>query len=648
EGGDNKQEYDEDEYDEEIRDEESFDLISKTPENSDDEEDLGLNVGREEGYVEEEEEDDLYRDVNINQGRGIQATLKVEDSHVTLTPVNPDGQQQSSSVSSQFVTSMLNPTFDVGMESIFETTSKIDVQTPTSVAPLPMTAPTMTPSTIATITTTSQAPILPTTFAGAVSAILEIVQRYIDQRMNKAVKVVVQIQSDRLRDEAQRENDEFLKTVDENMQKIIKLEAEVLTRSSHSSKTSYVVAADLSKMELKKILIEKIEGNKSIQRFDEQRNLYKALVDAYESDKIILYTYGETVTLKRRHDDADKDEKPSAGPNRGSKRHKEGKEHESASAPSETATRTAGRSTQGSQSRQTSASESAFTEEPMQTTFQMEEPSHPEFDTCAKDQPIVQSSQHPEWFSQQHKPPTPDHDWNKTVPATHGSIQPLISELAKRSDSHSSFNEHMDTPMDFSNFLINRLKVDTLTLELLAGPTYERMKGSCKSLVELEYHLEKVFKDTTDQLDWVNPKGQQYPHNLLKPLPLIPNNQGRRVIPFEHFINNDLEYLRGGTSSHKYNTSITKTNAADYRHIKRIEDLVSRTMWIEEPIGYDNHALWGVSHWGRKRQQFYGFAINQESAHDVYSKRRIINVTKLKIVEWQLQALGLDNNTKRR
>nr|GEY25632.1 hypothetical protein [Tanacetum cinerariifolium] len=42
------------------------------------------------------------------------------------------------------------------------------------------------------------------------------------------------------------------------------LEAKFLTRSSNSSKTSYVVAADLSEMELKKILIEKIESNKSI------------------------------------------------------------------------------------------------------------------------------------------------------------------------------------------------------------------------------------------------------------------------------------------------------------------------------------------------------------------------------------------------
>nr|GFC21265.1 hypothetical protein [Tanacetum cinerariifolium] len=126
---------------------------------------------------------------------------------------------------------LLEPTSNklmVGMESIFETTSQMGAQTPTSVAPFPMSAPTITPSTIATITTTQQAPLPPTTasstliqdlqnfgslfgfdnrlrtleenfsefmqtnqFAGSVSAIPEIVQRYMDQRMNEAVKVVV-------------------------------------------------------------------------------------------------------------------------------------------------------------------------------------------------------------------------------------------------------------------------------------------------------------------------------------------------------------------------------------------------------------------------------------------------------------------------
>nr|GFB50210.1 hypothetical protein [Tanacetum cinerariifolium]GFB59629.1 hypothetical protein [Tanacetum cinerariifolium] len=55
---------------------------------------------------------------------------------------------------------------------------------------------------------------------------------------------------------------------------------------------------------------------------------------------------------------------------------------------------------------------------------------------------------------------------------------------------------------------MNRLGVDTLTPDLLAGPTYELMRGSCNSLTELEYYLEEVYKATTDQLDWVNPEGK--------------------------------------------------------------------------------------------------------------------------------------------
>nr|GEX21224.1 hypothetical protein [Tanacetum cinerariifolium] len=433
------------------------------------EEDLGLNIGREEGY--NEEEDELYRHVNINQGMGIQATLEVEDSHVTLTPVNPDGQQQSLSVSSQFVTSMLNLTLDVGME----TKSQMDVQTLTSVAPLPMTEPTMTHSTIATITTTSQAPVLPTT---ALSTLIQNLPNFgslfgFDNRLR-----TLEANFSELKWPFKYSLTISVMKLKEKMMSFSKLLMKACRRSSRSrsknkSRTSYAVAADLYEMELKKILIKKMEGNKSIQRSNEQRNLYKALVEAYESDKIILDTYGEYVTLKRcRDDDADKDEEPSARPDRGSKRRRDGKEPKSTSAPTETATR------------------------------------------------------------------------------------------------------------------------------------------SAVSLVELKYHLEEVFKDTTDQLDWVNPKGQQYPHNLLKPLPLIPNNRGRRVIPFEHFMNNDLEYLHGGASSRKYTTSITKTKAADYGHIKWIEDL------------------------GCKRQQFYGFGVSRESARDVYSKRRIIAVTELKIVEW--------------
>ncbi|GJT54617.1 hypothetical protein Tco_0989671, partial [Tanacetum coccineum] len=179
------------------------------------------------------------------------------------------------------------------------------------------------------------------------------------------------------------------------------------------------------------------------------------------------------------------------------------------------------------------------------------------------------------------------------LPAAHGPIQPWISNLAQKEDTRDSFNEPIDTPLDFLTFVMNRLKVDTLTPELLAGPTFDLMKGSCKSMVELEYFLEEVYKATTDQFHWNNPEGQQYPHDLCKPLPLIPNSQGRRVIPFDHFINNVLAYLKGSTSSRTYATSVTKTKAADYGHAKWIEDLVPNTMWSPVPVIYDKYALSG-------------------------------------------------------
>nr|GFA25064.1 hypothetical protein [Tanacetum cinerariifolium] len=184
----------------------------------------------------------------------------------------------------------------------------------------------------------------------------------------------------------------------------------------------------------------------------------------------------------------------------------------------------------------------------------------------SEEQRLIKEEEADELCRDPRKPPTPDHDWNKTLPAVQGSAQAWISELAKQVDSRSSFNELLDTPIDFSNFIMNQLCVDTLTPELLARPTYELMRGSCNSLTELEYHLEE-------------------------PLSLIPDNRGRRVIPFAHFINNDLEYLQGGASSQKYTTSVTKTKAADYEHIKWIEDLVPRTMWIQEPLNYDKSVL---------------------------------------------------------
>ncbi|GKC66319.1 hypothetical protein Tco_1098917 [Tanacetum coccineum] len=485
----------------------------------------------EEEINEEEEVNELYNDVNINlKGRdteimdsllaNVQTTEVIEDTHVIIMAITPEVQHQSSSVSSGFISNMLNPNPDTSIDSILnlntESTSLVDVLVTTNVKMPPSSVTTLPPPPIPLVQPLQQTPIpiptialstslqnLPTfgslfkfedrvkalpddfsefkqtnLFAEAVSSIPNIVDMYLANKMNEAVKAVVQLQSDRLRSEAQADNEYFINKIDENMKKIIKEQVKIQVKEQY-----------------------------------------------------ILATYGDTITLKRCLNDEDEDEEPSAGSNRGSKRRRAGEEPESTSAPKKKTSKSSGKSKEGSKSHQKSTGKSAQAEEPIHADEDLEEPAHQEFDIgFTEDQPIDETTQHPDW----------------------------ISTLARNEDPHESFNELMDTPLDFSAFN--------------------------------------------------NPKGQQYPHDLRKPLALIPNSRGRRVIPFDHFINNDLAYLSGGVSSRTYATSVTKIKATDYGHVK----------WIE----------------GRKRQQFYGFVVNREYARDVYSKHRILAITKLKIVEW--------------
>ncbi|GJW84965.1 hypothetical protein Tco_0158110 [Tanacetum coccineum] len=203
-------------------------------------------------------------------------------------------------------------------------------------------------------------------------------------------------------------------------------------------------------------------------------------------------------------------------------------------------------------------------------------------------------------------------------------------------DPRESFNELMDTPLDFSAFVMNRLKVDTLTPELLAGPTFELMKGTCKSLVELEYFFEEVYKATTEKLDWNNPEGQQYPHDLRKPLPLIPNSRGRQVIPFDHFINNDLAYLCGGVSSRTYATSkhriiaVTKLQIVKWHSYKHLD-------WIIVHREYDKLYAFKEGNFKRLRLQdiedmlillVQGKLTNLNVEERVESYQKKLNITK--------------------
>nr|GFD31635.1 hypothetical protein [Tanacetum cinerariifolium] len=94
------------------KEEESFDPIPRTPkeskEESNDEEDQDLRLSEEARIQEDEDADELYRDVNINQGKGLQVTQNVEDSHVTLTPRCRGGLYLYNGIFSDCISSITN------------------------------------------------------------------------------------------------------------------------------------------------------------------------------------------------------------------------------------------------------------------------------------------------------------------------------------------------------------------------------------------------------------------------------------------------------------------------------------------------------------------------------------------------------------
>ncbi|GJU29389.1 hypothetical protein Tco_1172978 [Tanacetum coccineum] len=349
-------------------------------------------------------------------------------------------------------------------------------------------------------------------FTEVVSSIPGIFYQYLASKMKEAVDVAIRLQSNKLKEETEVENQEFFNQVDLTIKAIIKeqvkaqvskimpqikkyvtesLGAEVLVRSTNQPQTSYAVAASLSEFQLKKILIDKIETNKSINRSNIQKNLYNALVEAYNSDKDIITLYGEDVKLSK-----------------GSKS-KESKSS-SSSKGTQSQPKSLGKSTQAKQS------EFKAVDTEMQQD-QGNESGH------IDDQPDNEAAPKHDWFQKPNKPPTPD-------------------------------------PIN-------------------------------------------------DQLDWHNPEGRKYLFDLSKPLTLI-EDRGRQVVPADYFINNDLENLKGGSSSSKYVTSTTRTNAAKYDNIEGIKDM------------------------GPKQQRFYAYACHWKSPHDVYSKRRIIAVTSVQVMRW--------------
>ncbi|GKD06209.1 hypothetical protein Tco_1181183 [Tanacetum coccineum] len=584
-------------------------------------------TGKEDDEENEEDSDDDQH--NVLQESGFEQ--EEEYAHVTLTTVHDtqktEGPMQSSSVSSDFIEKLLNfenvSPADNEIASLMDTTVHTEEPSgqtytlftvpitviPTTIPPPPyffnplpqQTTPTPTP-------TTSEVTTAFPSLLDFASVFRFNDNRYMDNKLGEAIHKAIQSHNAECREESQAKKLEYIDLVISSVRTIIReevntqlpqilpkavsdfatpviernvtesLEVVVLARSSSQPKSTYEAAASLSKYELTKILLDRIEKSKSHLRAEYKRELYDALVKSYNTDKDLFNTCGEVFTLKRSRDDKDKDQDPSARSDRGTKRRKSSKEAESQKDPRSKEGKSSSSSKDTSRSHHKSSGKSAHTEEPSHTVDDSGVQKNQQFDTGNNDeQPEDEAAPKNDCVTARvEKPPT-------------------------------SFDELTDTPIDFSAFVMNRLNITNLTQELLVRPTFNLLKGTCKSLTELEYHFEECSKATTERLNWHNPEGKPYPFDLPKPLPLILDHRD------------------------KYSTFVTKTKAATYE-IKWIEDMVLN-LWSPVKVVHDKHVYWGTSHWGVKCQRFYGFTSNRESTKDVYSRKRIIAVTKLKIMK---------------
>ncbi|GKA69063.1 hypothetical protein Tco_0775127 [Tanacetum coccineum] len=326
----------------------------------------------------------------------------------------------------------------------------------------------------------------------------------------------------------------------------------------------------------KKILLNKIEKSESYLAAPKHRDCYDSLKKSYDLDKDFFFSY-DVYSLKRSRKDKDKDEDPSAGSDRGLKKRKLSKDVEPTTGPKKKDS-TSG-SSKCTKSQPKSSGKSVQSEELVFEVANSDMPQDQEGNMGDnEDEPRKETSSRRDWFKKPTPPQEPtDLDWHVGKTTQEGPPQKWLMTLAASTPTDKSlkdFDELMSTPIGFSSYILNGLKIENLTQEILLGPAFRLLKGTRSNYVELEYDFEECYKALLEKIDWENPEGGDYPFDFSKPLFLITRGKHQRV-PFEYFINNDLKYLQGGVSAMTYTTSTTKIKAAQY-DLPGIEDKVMR------------------------------------------------------------------------
>nr|GEV99753.1 hypothetical protein [Tanacetum cinerariifolium] len=296
--------------------------------------------------------------------------------------------------------------------------------------------------------------------------------------------------------------------------------------------------------------------------------------DGNDMDKGVADTVKD---YKRKHDD---DDEPPAGQNQGRKtKRRRTKESESSKKPSSPKETPKGKASLKVSKTGKSASAKEPVKEPITEVViddagkYVVRDDHQPQDTF---EPKTTKTLNPEWFSQPPRPFTPNLEWNKRQVVLRQPEQPWFNKMVSAIKDSLTFNDLMATHIDFSKYVLNQLKINNLTQYILLGPAFNLLKGTCTSIIELEYHFQECLNALIDKLDWNNPKGDRYPFDLSKPLPLqgLP---GHLTVVVDYFFNNDLEYLKSSNPERMYTTSITKTKTARVLVLRNCMDMVVKT-----------------------------------------------------------------------
>nr|GEW28107.1 retrovirus-related Pol polyprotein from transposon TNT 1-94 [Tanacetum cinerariifolium] len=141
-------------------------------------------------------------------------------------------------------------------------------------------------------------------------------------------------------------------------------------------------------------------------------------------------------------------------------------------------------------------------------------------------------------------------------------------------------------------------------------------------------YMEDCHKMLTDQINWVNPEGDQVRIDVSRPLPLG-GPPGHITIQTQFFLNKDMDHLRYGNKGSRPVLLISKMKAARYPDFG-LELLVPEQMWIDKVCTYDISATYGISLWWFNRQKFYIDRHDSSSHQREVRKHMRISVVRIK------------------